>query len=110
MYQMIQDYVQNCDVCQQIKVDHGHPDPLNPLPVEEVFSRIQIYILGSLPKTKEGYHYCLVIVDSFSKCCESFALKTQEATEVASILYNEIFTRFGAPSMIVSDRARDFMS
>ena len=111
MYQMIQDYVQNCDVCQRIKVDrHRHPAPLNPLPVEEVFSRIHIDILGPFPKTKEGYQYCLVIVDSFSKWCESFALKIQEATEVASILYNEIFTRFGAPRTIVSDRARNFMS
>ena len=87
MYQMIQDYVQNCDVCQRIKVDrHRQPAPLNPLPVEEVFSRIHMDILGPLPKTKEGFQYCLVIVDSFSKWCESFALKTQEATEVASVL------------------------
>ena len=111
MYQMIHDYVQNCDVCQRIKVDrHRHPVPLNPLPVEEVFSRLHIDILGPLPKTKEGYQYCLVIVDSFSKWCESFAMRTQEATEVASILYNEIFTRYGAPRTIVSDRARNFMS
>lgn len=37
-------------------------------------------------------------------------MRTQEATEVASILYNEIFTRFGAPRCIVSDRGRQFMS
>lgn len=37
-------------------------------------------------------------------------MRTQEATEVASILYNEIFTCYGAPRMIVSDRARNFMS
>lgn len=111
MYQIIHDYVQNCDICQRIKVDrHRHPVPLNPLPVEEVFSRLHIDILGPLPKTKEGYQYCLVIVDSFSKWCESFAMRTQEAAEVASILYNEIFTRYGAPRTIVSDRARNFMS
>lgn len=78
--------------------------------MEEIFSRVHIDILGPLPKTKEGYHYCLVIVDSFSKWCERFALKTQEATEVASVLYNEIFTRYEAPSTIVSDRAKNFMS
>ncbi|MEW8547939.1 MAG: reverse transcriptase domain-containing protein [Candidatus Thiodiazotropha sp.] len=111
MYQMVHDYVQNCDVCQRIKVDrHRHPVPLNPLPVEEVFSRLHIDILGPLPKTKEGYQFCLVVVDSFSKWCESFALRTQEAKEAASILYNEVFTRYGAPRTIVSDRARNFMS
>lgn len=111
MYQMIQDYVQNCDICQRIKTDrHRLPAPLHPLPVEETFSRVHIDILCSLPKTKEGYQYILVIVDSFSKWCESFPMRTQEATEVASILYNEIFTRFGAPRCIVSDRGRQFMS
>ena len=111
MYQMIQDYVKNCDVCQRIKVDrHHHPVPLHPLPVDGVFSRLHMDILCSLPKTKEGYQYILVIVDSFSKWCESFPMRTQEATEVASILYNEIFTRYGAPHTIVSDRGRNFMS
>ena len=84
--------------------------PLNPLPVEEVFSRIYMDILGPLPKTKEGFQYCLVIVDSFSKWCESFALKTQEAKEVASVLYNEIFTCFGVHRTIVSDHRKKFMS
>ena len=111
MYQEIQNYVQNCDICQRIKTDrHRLPAPLHPLPVEETFSRVHIDILCSLPKTKEGFQYILVIVDSFSKWCESFPMQTQEATEVALILYNEIFTRFGAPRCIVSDRGRQFMS
>ena len=40
----------------------------------------------------------------------SFPLQTQEAKEIADILYNEIFTRYGAPRSIVSDRGRSFMS
>ena len=111
LYQTVHDYINNCDICQRIKVDrHHHPAPLHPLPVDEVFSRLHTDILGPLHKTKEGYQYCLIIVDSFSKWCESFPLITQEATEIASVLYNEIFTRFGAPHTIVSDRGRNFMS
>lgn len=52
----------------------------------------------------------LLVVDSFSKWTEDFPMRTQEAKEVADILYNEIFTRYGAPSTIVSDRGRNFMS
>ena len=111
MYQEIQDYRKKSYICQRIKVDrHRHPAPLHPLPVDGVFSRLHMDILCSLPKTKEGYQYCLVIVDSFSKWCESFPLRTQEATEIASILYNEVFTCFGCPNTIVSDRGRNFMS
>ena len=111
MYQQIKDYVSTCDACQRVKVERNrHSVPLNPLPVEDVFSRVHIDILCSLPKTKEGFQYILLVVDSFSKWTEAFPMRTQEAKEVADILYNEIFTRYGAPRTIVSDRGRNFMS
>ena len=111
MYQQIKDYISTCDACQRAKVTRArHPAPLNPLPIEDVFSRVHIDILCSLPKTKEGFQYVLLVVDSFSKWTEAFPLRTQEAKEVANILYNEIFTRYGAPRTIVSDRGRNFMS
>lgn len=37
-------------------------------------------------------------------------MRTQEATEVAYLLYKEIFTRYGAPRTLVSDRGQNFMS
>ena len=52
----------------------------------------------------------LLIVDSFSKWPEAFPLRTQEAKEIARVLYSEIFTRYGAPDAIVSDRGQNFMS
>ena len=111
MWQEINDYVKSCDVCQRSKVDRkGNHVPLNPIAVGSRFSRIHIDILCSLPKTKEGYQYILLIVDSFTKWTECFPLKTQEASEIADILYNEFITRYGAPRSIVSDRGRNFMS
>ena len=112
MYQQVKDYISTCSSCQRAKVSRtGHPVPLNPLPIEDVFfSRIHIDILCSLPKTKEGYQYVLLVVDSFSKWTEAFPLRIQEAKEVADLLYNEVFTRYGAFRCIVSDRARNFMS
>ena len=80
------------------------------MPVEDVFARLHIDILCSFPKTKQGFQYVLLVVDSFSKWIEAFPLRTQEAKEIADILYNEIFTRYGAPRTIVSDRGRNFMS
>jgi hypothetical protein len=111
MFQMVKDYVDSCDVCQRSKVDrHQKPPPLHPLPVEDTFTRVHIDILGPLPKTKEGHQYVLLIIDSFSKWPEAFPLVTQEASEIASILYHEYITRYGAPHVIVSDRGKNFMS
>ena len=86
MYQQVKDYISTYDACQRAKVSRTrHPVPLNPLPIEDVFSRIHVDILCSLPKTKEGFQYVLLIVDSFSKWTDAFPHRTQEAKEVADI-------------------------
>ena len=111
MYQIIHDYVTTCDLCQRMKVDRKkRPPPLTPMPIaDDVFSRWHMDILGPLPKAK-GYQYVLLLVDSFSRWCEAFPLESQDAKHVASILYNEIICRYGAPRVLISDRGRNFMS
>lgn len=37
-------------------------------------------------------------------------MKTQEASEVAKIIFREIIARFGCPRILVSDRSRKFIS
>lgn len=111
MFDEIEKYVRTCEICQRSKIVRNKaPPPLCPMPVGETFSRLHIDILGPLPKTKYGNQFVLLIVDSFTKWTEAHPLVTQEAKEVAEILYNEIFTRYGAPNTIVSDRGRNFMS
>ena len=61
-------------------------------------------------RTKEGYGYVLLVVDSFSRWTEAFALKSQDATSIAKVLYEEIFTRYGCPRVLLSDRGQAFMS
>lgn len=41
---------------------------------------------------------------------EAFPLSTQTATEIARVLPDEIFCRYGACLSLVSDRGRNFMS
>ena len=111
MYSDIQTYVKTCIPCQQAKrYIHQKQALLKPLPIGHVFSRLHIDILGPLPKTKDGYRYILMVVDSFSKWTEAFPLQTMEAREVAWKLYDEIICRFGCPDSILTDRAQNFMS
>ena len=110
MHQAIHDYIHHCDTCQRIKRDtHAHPPPLTPLPTDGRFERWHMDFL-KLHKTKDGYQYVLVIVDSFTKWIEAFPMKTQESTEVATCLFENVFTRFGCPKYLVSDRGRSFMN
>lgn len=112
MHQQIIDYVSSCDTCQRSKVSRQQrPPPLNPLPVQdEPMARIHIDILGPLPKTKQGHQYILLIIDSFSKWSEAFPLCSQNAKEIASVLYHEFICRYGAPRSMLSDRGKNFMS
>ena len=63
-------------------------------------------ILSGLPTTKDKYKHILVLVDSYSKWVELFSLHTQEATDVASVLFTEIISHYGALRAILSDRVR----
>ena len=111
MYDEIGKYVQSCLLCQQVKRPvHAKPPPLQPLPVADLFSRWHIDILSGLPTTKDKYKHILVVVDSYSKWMEAHPLRSQEATEVAAVLYREVITRYGAPRTLISDRGQTFMS
>lgn len=111
MYQNVADYIRACDSCQHSKKStNPHRAPLVNMPVEDTFIRLHMDILGPLTTSNEGYKYILLIVDSFSKFPEAFPLKTQDSKEIANVLFAEIFARYGAPKVIVSDRGQNFLS
>ncbi|KAK3097343.1 hypothetical protein FSP39_008811 [Pinctada imbricata] len=111
MYQNVADYIRSCDACQHAKKSTNPTRaPLVNMPVEDTFSRLHMDILGPLTTSDEGYKYILLVVDSFSKFPEAFPLKTQESKEIANVLFSEIFSRYGAPRVIVSDRGQNFLS
>ncbi|XP_048252488.1 uncharacterized protein LOC125380443 [Haliotis rufescens] len=111
LYQDVETYIKSCEECQKSKRwAHSKPAPMVPMPIEDNFSRLHVDILGPLPQTKDGHKYVLVAVDSFSRWIEAFPLHTQDAVEVATKLFNEVFTRYGAPRTLVTDRGRQFTS
>ena len=57
---------------------------------------------GHFVRTTKNYQYILLLIDSFSHLCECVPLTSQDAVNVAKVLYNEIFTRFGMPVSIMS--------
>ena len=112
MYQDVQDYVLSCDVCQRVKVDRRQPRvPMTNMPITDTFDSWHIDFLGPLPRTEEGsYAFILLVVDRYSRWSEAFPMRDQDAKSVAKVLFNEIFARYGAPRVLVSDRGTQFMS
>ena len=112
MYQDIQDYVLSCDICQKVKVDRRQPRvPMTNMPITDTFDSWHIDFLGPLPRTQENsYAHILLVVDRYSRWSEAFPMKDQDAKSVAKVLFNEIFARYGAPRVLISDRGTQFMS
>ena len=112
MYNNIRDYVTTCETCQKNKRHyHAIRAPLCPIPVEDVFSRIHLDIVGILPESGDNkYKYILIVADSFSKWIEAYPLKTQTSVEIAEVLFREYFSRYGFPIQIVTDRGANLIS
>nr|GEV85844.1 reverse transcriptase domain-containing protein [Tanacetum cinerariifolium] len=99
--------VKRCDSCQrQGKVSQKDEMPQNFIQICEIFDVWGIDFMGPFPSSK-GNKYLLVAVDYLSKWVESKALPTNDARVVVKFL-KSLFSRFGTPKAIISDRGTHF--
>ncbi|GJY66656.1 reverse transcriptase domain-containing protein [Tanacetum coccineum] len=80
--------------------------PQNAIQVCEIFDVWGINFMGPFPSSR-GNKYILVAVDYLSKWVEAKALPTNDARVVVKFL-KSLFSRFGAPRAIISDRGTHF--
>jgi transposase InsO family protein len=110
------DYVETCDVCQRMKVPRHKPyGLLAPLPQpEKPWQDISLdFIVGLPPSARRGsaYDSIFVVVDRYSKMARFIACNnTIDAKELGNLLIEEIFSKYGVPRSIVSDRGTTFTS
>nr|GFA45886.1 reverse transcriptase domain-containing protein [Tanacetum cinerariifolium] len=99
--------VKHCDSCQrQGKISQRDEMPQNSIQVCEIFDVWGIDFMGPFPSSK-GNKYILVTVDYLLKWVESKALPTNDARVVVKFL-KSLFSRFGTPKAIISDRGTHF--
>ena len=111
MVTKISDFVRNCPLCAQSKLDPNHKRaPLQSIEVNEPFVFWAMDYMGPLPETSRGNKHLLVVMDHFTKWCEVFATTDQKAQTVAEILVSRVFSRFGPPTVLHSDQGRNFES
>ena len=105
-------FINSCHTCQVM----GKPNttipqyPLQPIKVpEEPFQKIIIDIVGPLPKTKKGNQYILTVMCPTTRYPEGFPLKNITSKTIVSKL-TQLFTTFGIPREIQSNRGTNFTS
>ena len=68
------------------------------------FERVSIGILAPFNKTPRGNVYLLTANGTFTRCPEAIPVPDIKAKTVASALLHQVFSRFGLPDQIHSDR------
>ena len=103
-------YVASCDVCQRMKAPRHKPyGLLMPIPQPEgPWTDISLDFVTGLPpsaRRKIAYDALLVVVDRYSKMVRLIPCSTSiAAEELGELLVEEIFSKFGLPKSIISDR------
>ena len=104
--------VRACSLCSISKPSNQKLGKYQPLPVpERPWESISMDFLGGLPTTQRGHDYILVVVDRSSKMTILIACtKTVTTPQVTKLFFQHVWTYFGLPYSIVSDKDGHFLS
>ena len=112
MRQDIKEYVETCEVCQRTKHRRGKTQPpLQPLAIPtRPWEWITMDFITGLPES-QGKTAILVVVDRFSKMGIFIpCVNETNSQNLAEMLLEHVFTKFGLPNKVTSDRGPQFVS
>eukprot|EP01018_Ginkgo_biloba_P010339 Gb_18720 [translate_table: standard] len=112
MKKEVVDYVRTCEQCQVNKAKREHPlGLLMPLPISEgKWKSISMDFVITLPRTRHQNDQILVVVNRLTKMAFLPCRMTHKGKDIAKLLTTKIFTKYGVPKSIVSDRDSKFTS
>ncbi|KAL1258525.1 hypothetical protein QQF64_009102 [Cirrhinus molitorella] len=109
MHQDATEYVKGCLVCCQFQpANANHKAPLQHRGTTFPWSDLQIDWVGPLPRSTRGNKYFLTVVCQFTKWVECLPAPNDTAQTTACLLMNHVFSRFGLPLRVNSDRGTHF--
>jgi len=74
------------------------------------FERVSVDITGPFPRSARGHVYMVTVMDHFTKWAEAIPLRNHTAESVARALMVNVFSRFGFPLQLLTDRGTEFES
>ncbi|CAB4041949.1 Retrovirus-related Pol poly from transposon [Paramuricea clavata] len=105
----VQLWIAECEKCNRRET----PVPSQKAPMQsiEIGQPMELWamdVLGPLSMTARGNQYILVMSDHFTKWVEAVPMPNQRAETVAKAFVNEVVTRHGVPSKLLTDQGRNF--
>lgn len=97
-------------MCAKIKSRPPNRAELKPITdFRKPFDMEAVDIL-ELSTTSSGNRYVVVFTDYLTKWVEAFPLRNMTSDSIAKVFINEIISRHSAPSKLLSDQGRNFLS
>jgi len=72
------------------------------------WERIGVDVTGLHPRSSKGNVFIITSIDHFTKYAFAMPARNHEAITVARFLVDKIFTKFGTPRQLLSDRGTEF--
>ena len=105
----VADYVRGCHVCQVCERQTPVRAPLQPIPVVgEPFEKVVVDVVGPLPRTSAGNEYLLTLMCTATRYADAIPMSSCKARKIVPKIV-DIFSKFGMPKVIQSDRGSNFM-
>ena len=105
----ISSWCRACEICASRQVGKPIKPLLTPIPVGGAFDRVGVDVI-KFPRSSSGKNYAVVFMDYLTKWPEVFATVDQTSPTIAKLLVEEIVSRHGVPSELLSDRGTAFLS
>jgi hypothetical protein len=104
-------YIRSCISCQETK----RKNPTGSMPwgiieAKHTWDLLCIDLWDSGVISNRGNKYVLTIIDGFSKFAHAIPIRSKEAKTVAKNLVERVFSTFGKPVRIHSDRGSEFVN
>ena len=101
--------ISDCTTCAKVKPQFYKPPEPRLIKATSPFERLSIDFKGPLPSSSLSNTYILTIVDEFSRFPFAYPCRDISASTVIKCL-TQLFSIFGLPAYIHSDRGTSFMS
>ena len=104
-------YLRTCEPCARYhRGKIRRQAPLQTPYVGEPWERVSVDVTGPHPRSSKGRVYIITLVDHFSKWAEAIPVQNHTAPTIASVLMTHVFSRYGTPQQLLSDRGPEFQS
>ena len=103
----IWEHIQRCSACQGFGAAHK-TSALQPLLTSQPLEIVELDYVGPFPRSSQGNLYMLSSTCVLTRWIECQAFPSAGTTQALSFLTDRIFTRFGLPLVVLTDRGTPF--